>query len=200
VTPLSSSSGRFHDRGRHRERSVRGRPSIGKLRLVGGIAVTLALLTLFFGLGVKCGTTTSLPAAGAEPPRVPTDDRGFINSAARCEGTNTAIAIGRTQRSLVVICPEQNGKYEYRGVRVSDGADLTVAAETTVEHAFLAENDGVTYAVSPTQLLVTAGETVINREPMIEYRVPGALPAEAGGSGNAPPTAVQSTDTSGPAP
>jgi hypothetical protein len=168
--------------------------------LVGGIAAILAALTLFLGLGVKWGTRTSVPAAGAEPSPVPTDDRGFLNSAARCEGTNTAIAIGRTQRSLVVICPQQNGKYEYRGVRVSDGAALTVAAETTVDHGFLAETDGVTYAVSPTQLLVTAGESVINREPMIEYRVPGALAAEAGGSGKAPPTTVQSTDTSGPAP
>lgn len=86
--------------------------SISKFRILGGIAAVVAALTLFFGVPGK----------------------SFIdNSAARCDGTQTALAVGRTQRSLVVICADQNGRYEYRGVRISDGALLKAPAETATD-------------------------------------------------------------------
>lgn len=73
------------------------------------------------------------------------------------------------ERSVVVICAGDNG-YEYLGVRLSDDAVMRTAAETTSSRGFLARTAGVTYAVSPTELLVTAGTTVIKQERMIEYR------------------------------
>jgi hypothetical protein len=111
-----------------------------------------------------------VPLASAPEPRFATDDKGFVNSTARCDGAQTAAAIGRTERSFVVICAGQNGHYEYLGVRLSDDAVLRTAAETTPAHGFLARNASVTYAVSPTELVVTEGETVIKQEPMLEFR------------------------------
>jgi hypothetical protein len=72
--------------------------------------------------------------------------------------------------SFVVICADASGRYEYLGVRLSDDAILRTAAETTPAHGFLARNASVTYTVSPTELLVTAGDNVIKHEPMMEYR------------------------------
>jgi hypothetical protein len=105
-------------------------------------------------------------------PAVPyaADDSGFINSDARCEGPQPARAIGRTQGSLVVICAKQNGRYEYLGVRLADAAVLRTTAQTSSTRGYLAQRNSVVYAVSPTELVVTAGDTVIKQEPMIEYR------------------------------
>lgn len=124
----------------------------------------------------------ALPGVGvaAAQPSFPSDDKGFINSPARCDASQTALAIGRTQRSLVVICADQNGHYQYRGVRVSDGAVLQAPAETTSSGGFLAHQEGVTYAVSSTQLMVTEGDTVVSQEKMIDYRQPHAYAAEVG--------------------
>lgn len=167
---------------------------ISKFRFLGGAAAALAALTLFAGITGKSFTTNSLAPADAEPapspsspaapsqqvPPFATDNAGFINSAARCDATQTVMAVGRTQRSLVVICVDKNGRYEYRGVRIGDGALLKVPAQTTTDGGYLTQNEGVTYAVSSTQLLVTSGETVINKEPMIDYRQPHPFAAETG--------------------
>ena len=106
----------------------------------------------------------------ARPAPFASDDRGFIDSAARCGGAAPAHAIGRTQGSLVVICGSDPGQYEYLGVRLSDAAVLRTHAQTDSTRSFLAQKSGVVYAVSPTELRVTSGDTVIKREPMIEYR------------------------------
>lgn len=120
----------------------------------------------------------------AAQPSFPSDDRGFLNSAARCDASQTALAIGRTQRSLVVICTDANGHYQYRGVRISDAAVLLVPAQTTSTGAYLAQDEGVTYLVSSKQLLVTSGDEVINAEKMIDYRQPHPYSAEVGTAPN----------------
>jgi hypothetical protein len=168
---------------------------------LGGSAVLLAGLVVSVGAVVKWAThaPVSLPnaqpstpsAAGAPPspsapqaepvsPPVaapadpfPVDDRGFVNSGARCDGTQTAVAIGRTPGSLVVICGDRSGRYGYRGVRLSDDAVLTTVARATPAHEFVAQSKGVTYAITPSELRVTAGGAVIKQEPMIDYRGPG---------------------------
>lgn len=53
---------------------------------------------------------------------------------------------------------------------MSDAAVLRTDARTDSTRTFVAQKAGVLYAVSPTELKVTAGETVIKQEPMIEYR------------------------------
>jgi len=98
------------------------------------------------------------------------DQAGFVDSDARCRDTQTARAIGRTAGSLVVICLDRSGHFEYHGVRLTDKATLAARAEKTPQRMFLARNHGVDYAVSPTELLVTSGGAVVKREPMVEYR------------------------------
>ena len=164
---------------------------------VGAVAAVLVVVLALGGLIAKWATEDSVPVASAirptPPPRgaptqtspndtrrdsptkapsarFPSDDRGFIDSSARCQDTQPAFAIGRTVGSLVVICGEEPGQYEYLGVRLSDAAMLRANAQTDAARGFLAQKAGVLYAVSPAELTVTAGSTVIKREPMIEYR------------------------------
>jgi hypothetical protein len=114
-------------------------------------------------------TPTPKPAA-----TLAMDAYGFDHSKARCEPTQTAVAIGRTTRSLVVVCKLQNGGYEYVGTRVSDGATLRLGNVTARADGFVAQNDSATYTVTPKELLVTSGDTVLTRETMLEYRTPSA--------------------------
>jgi hypothetical protein len=155
----------------------------------------LATLIVSVGAVVKWAThvTVSPPIAlpsttsAASPPQPPAepvsppiaapapfavDDRGFVDSDARCDGSQTAVAIGRTLGSLVVICGDRDGRYGYLGVRLSDDAVLKTAARTTPTHEFIAQNAAVTYSISPTELRVTAGGAVLKQEPMIDYRGP----------------------------
>jgi hypothetical protein len=135
-----------------------------------------------------------MPTVSAEPS-IATDDRGFIDTAARCEKPAIAVAFGRTERSLVAICAEA-GQFEYRGVRLRDDAKLVIPAERSDGAGFVADNDGVTYLVTATSLVISVGDRVIRDEPMVEFQEPGApesipsptpttppLPAEVGGSG-----------------
>lgn len=113
-------------------------------------------------------TTTTTTTSGASGPYA-TDIRGFVDSTARCDDGQTAVAVGHTQRSLVVVCSTADGGYQYRGARVSDGATLKATASPSSD-GFEAETDGAVYAVSPTELVVTSGGKVIYRDTWIEYR------------------------------
>jgi hypothetical protein len=165
---------------------------------LGGSAVLLASLIVSVGAVVKWLSHDPVPAPNARPsttvapspptetpqavspqlpapvPAVPfaVDDKGFVDSGARCEATQTAVAIARTPASLVVICGDGDGRYGYLGVRLSDDAVLKTEARTTPTHTFIAKNAGVTYALSPTQLLVTVGGAVLKQEPTIDYYGP----------------------------
>jgi hypothetical protein len=184
-------------RGRHRKQPPPRRLFSGRSLALGGSAVLLAALVVSVGAVVKWAThePVSLPNAlpsrpiAASPPASPSeplsrpvaapdayavDDRGFVNSDARCDGTQTAIAIGRTPGSLVVICGDRTGGgYGYLGLRLSDDAVLKASARTTPTHEFIAQNASVTYSISSAELRVTAGGAVIKQEPMIDYRGPG---------------------------
>lgn len=192
----ATSSRQGPTRGRHRKQSSRRWISNSKRTVLGTFAALLATFGLFIGLAVKSMQEAPEPMAGPEPPpsaapAAPapvtpsepheaemangpaalfgTDDKGFVNSTARCDGAKRAAAIGRTERSVVVICAGDDGRYEYLGVRLSDDAVMRTSAETTPSHGFVAHNASVTYAVSATELLVTEGDSVIKQEPMIEF-------------------------------
>ena len=55
---------------------------------------------------------------------------------------------------------------------MSDDATLKAPAETASARGFVARHNGITYAVLPTELLVTADGTIIKQEPMIDYHEP----------------------------
>jgi hypothetical protein len=189
-------------RGRHRKQPPPRRLLSGRSLALGGSAVLLAALVVTVGTVVKWATREPVsvpnarasspvaarpPASPSQPPAqplspptaapadpFPVDDWGFVNSDARCDQSQTAVAIGRTPGSLVVICGDPSGHYGYLGVRLSDDAVLKTVARATPTHDFVAQHKSVTYAISPSELRVTAGGAVIKQEPMIDYRGPGS--------------------------
>ncbi|MDT7761993.1 MAG: hypothetical protein QOC63_1413 [Mycobacterium sp.] len=131
-----------------------------------------------------------VPAATAAPT---TDSQGYLDSTARCTPPDTAVAFGSTETSRMAICKTAGGQYEYRGVRVRDGATLTVPASQS-GNGYVADNDGITYTVTSKSLVVTVGNTVIREEPMADFHTPGSA---TGPAGTTPGTSTTSTSTSG---
>jgi hypothetical protein len=123
------------------------------------------------------GAALLVPTAAAEPsptsPDFPSDEFGYSASAARCDGDQTLVALGRTSRALVAICVGPDGQLEYRGVRLGDQAFLTMAADRGADGTVTAANDGVTYTVTPERILVSDGDEVLYRDAWIEFRQPG---------------------------
>ena len=112
----------------------------------------------------------SIPLAIAAPTAVPpSDTQGYVDSTARCTKPDTAVVFGTTDTSRVAVCKTAAGAYEYRGVRVRDGAKLITAATQTSDSTFVAKNDGVTYTVTPTALSVTAGGSTFRTESWLDY-------------------------------
>jgi hypothetical protein len=114
--------------------------------------------------------------AAAEPQPLGTDDRGFINTAARCDKPKFAVAVGRTQQSLVAICVDGRGHYEYHGLKLKDNSSLIVPAKATADGRFIVENAGFTYTFSARELVIASGARVLRTEPMVAYVEP-RLPA-----------------------
>lgn len=131
------------------------------------------------GAGMVVATAADLPMAAAKPPAVATDSQGYVNSPARCAPDQTAVVAGRTALSLVAICTDGRGHYQYRGMRLSDRAILTLPAAPMSNGCFGARTDAIVYTVSDRKLLLTAGVRVVRDETMLEfrdYRVPAAAP------------------------
>jgi hypothetical protein len=146
------------------------------------VMCTRALVPL--RLTAAAAACSALAIAGlASATAAPTaDDRGYIESTARCASPSEAVVFGSTKTSRVAICVS-DGEYEYRGVRLSDGAKLIVPASQTTD-GYTAENDGITYWVTEDSLVVSAGTRVIRDETMVDFHGPqqsgvGGSPAEA---------------------
>ncbi|MCV7151094.1 hypothetical protein H7I57_07315 [Mycobacterium pyrenivorans] len=148
--------------------------------------------------GTACAAVlvAAAPAAVAAPAF---DSQGYVDSTARCTAPDTVVVFGSTAGSRVAICSIPDGGYEYRGVRVRDGARLIAVASRSSDGAFTVANDGVEYMVTSSALVISVGERVIRDEPMVDFHRPGAstesaeeptpttplpppLPAEEGGS------------------
>jgi hypothetical protein len=147
---------------------------LSTLRLTVATAACSALLAI------------GVPSATAAPA---TDGQGFVDSTARCTTPDAAAAFGSTATSRVAICRTPGGQYEYRGVRVRDGAKLIVPASRSDDGGFVAENDGITYTVTASSLVVSVGKQVIREEPMVDFR--GPEPPKAPTT----PTAIETPET-----
>lgn len=151
------------------------------------------------GLIVAAAATSALVALGvplaiAAPTAVPPyDSQGYVDSTARCTKPDTAVIFGTTDTSRVAICKTAGGTYEYRGVRVSDGAKLIVTASQTSDGDFSAENDGVTYTVTATSLTVSAGGSTIRTESWTDFNSPQSPATSTTGTTK---TSTPSTSTS----
>jgi hypothetical protein len=99
---------------------------------------------------------------------------------------------------LVAICVNPDGQLEYRGVRLSDQAALTMPASRGADGAITASNDGVTYAVTPELLLVSEGDSVLYRDGWIEFQEPRFSAGESSSpvTSSATPTPTETTATS----
>ena len=141
--------------------------------------------------------TAALPQAHSAPSVPSTDEHGFVDSSARCSASQTLMAYGRTSRALVVICVEPDGGLQYRGVRLSDGAALQMAAGRGSDGSIVALNEGVTYSVSPSTFLVSQGDTVLYRDSWTDFHQPrfsgGSTP-----SSTSPGTSTTATSSTAP--
>jgi hypothetical protein len=133
-----------------------------------------------------------LPSATAAPA---SDSQGYVDSTARCAAPDTAAAFGSTATSRVAICKTPGGQYEYRGVRLRDGAKLIVPATRSSDGAFVAENDGITYTLTPSSLAVSTGTQVIRSESMVDYHGPETPTTPTTTSPSAPQTTTTTTTT-----
>jgi hypothetical protein len=141
------------------------------------LTVAVAACSVLVAIGAS--SAAAAPAA---------DGQGYVDSTARCAPPNTAVLFGSTESSRVAICKTPGGQYEYRGVRVRDGAKLIVPASQSGDGGFVAENDGATYTLTAKSLVISVGNEVIREEPMADLHT-----AEAPATPVAPPTITTAT-------
>ena len=149
-----------------------------------GLAVSAAAGFALVAIGVPL----AIAAPTAAPP---SDGQGYVNSTARCTAPDTAVIFGATDTSRVAICKTAGGEYQYRGVRVSDGAKLIAAATQTAGNTFVVKYDGATYTVTPQALSVTINGDTFRTETWADYHGP-----QAPASGSTTPSTSTSSTTS----
>ena len=150
-----------------------------------GLALAAAAASAAVAIGV--------PLAMAAPTAVPPSDTGgYLDSTARCTAPDTAVLFGTTKTSRIAICKTAAGAYEYRGVRVTDGAKLILTAEKTSSDTYVINNDGVKYTVTPTALSVTANGDTFRTETWTDFHAP-ASPATPGTATTGTPTSKTNT-------
>lgn len=116
--------------------------------------------------------STSAPSETTAPrnPTVSgTDAQGFL-SGPRCNADgDPAIAIGRTNRSQVVICQvgDQTGRWYYKGS--AESGTIEIDYPSKVGDAFVAQNGTTTYTLSPSALVIASDGATLSTEPMVEY-------------------------------
>ncbi|WP_326548073.1 serine/threonine-protein kinase [Mycolicibacterium sp. ND9-15] len=112
-------------------------------------------------------TTSGPPIAGVSG----TDSQGFVGHTARCDAGSTPAAVIRTAQSLAVICEMGAGSYQYRGERLSDGANVQLNNAQPVGGGFVATNpaDGARYDVQPGMLTISSSGKIDSAEPALEY-------------------------------
>lgn len=154
-----------------------------------GLVVAAAAASAAVAIGV--------PLAMAAPTAVPPSDTGgYLDSTARCTAPDTAVLFGATKTSRIAICKTASG-YEYRGVRVSDGARLVATAKQTSSDSYAVDNAGVTYTVTPTALSVTANGETFRTETWTDFHGTSAgTTAKPSASASASPSASASASAS----
>lgn len=114
-------------------------------------------------------TLAPAPAPAAQPPTLAMDAQGYVDSA-RCDSRQRAVAIARTEHATMVVCETPDGTFEYQGIRLRDGASLELDDVRPMAAGFEARNDGTTYRLSPTELVVLSGESLQSRDAVLDYR------------------------------
>lgn len=141
---------------------------------------------------VAIGVPLALAAPTAAPP---SDAQGYVDSTARCAKQDTAVLFGTTTTSRVAICKTADGEFEYRGVRVRDGAKLIAAASQTSDGVYVVKNDGVTYTITTSSLSVSMDGSTVRTESWTDFHNPQS-PATTGTAKSTATSTATSTTTS----
>jgi len=144
-----------------------------------------------------------IPLAIAAPTSAPpSDGQGYVDSTARCTKPDIAVIFGSTETSRVAICKTAAGAFEYRGVRVRDGAKLIVVASQTSDGGYIATNDGVTYTVTAEELTVSISGDTVRTESWTDLHSPqspaiqtSATTKSSAATSSAPTTSATSSAT-----
>lgn len=117
------------------------------------------------------------------------DSQGYVDSTARCAAPAAVVVFGSTASSRVAVCRDPDGEYQYRGVRVRDGARLILPAQRSADGEYTADNDGIEYSVTSSALVISSGGEVVRREPMLDFHSSGvASSPKSPGAGPQPAT------------
>ena len=114
-------------------------------------------------------TTAPAPPTSHSSPSVSGASwQGFVGSAAQCNADDAAVFIGYTDRSQVVVCQvgSQEGRNYYKGA--ADGGSVEIDYPTRSGDVFTAVNDGTTYQVSTSSLLITEPDGTPHVETMVQ--------------------------------
>lgn len=150
---------------------------------------------LVVGLAVAAvaGATVLVMSASADAAPE-SDSQGYLESTARCASPATAVLFGSTETSRIAICEQSDGSYQYRGVRVRDGARLVLPAAATGD-GYVAENDGLSYTVTAESLVVSAGTRTIRDEQLLDVHTSEELGVDTTTSTSTTSTSTATTTT-----
>jgi Protein of unknown function (DUF732) len=101
-----------------------------------------------------------------------TDAQGFVDyPGARCDPGSSPAVLGRTTRSVLVVCQIGPANYYYRGLRLSDSESIELANAVRSSHGFDVTNpvDGTRYQIRPSDISITSPGGQVSSEPMIQY-------------------------------
>ena len=123
--------------------------------------------------GRRQTTTSPLSSTSSRQVSLPrTDAQGFVDYPdARCDPGSSPVVMGRTSRSVLVICQIGPANYYYRGLRLSDSASIELANAVRSSHGFDVTNpvDGTRYQIRATDISITSPGGQVSSEPMIQY-------------------------------
>ncbi|MFE3985421.1 protein kinase [Nocardia tengchongensis] len=134
----------------------------------GGTTTRAANSTGTYTTSASAPTTTLVPLSGAVSG---TDAQGFTQTP-RCNANDPAMSIGRTDKSRLVVCRSATGRYYYKGLRISDSAEIQLNDPVPDGNGgFTVTNptDGTQYKITAYGLVITRDGQVQADEPMVEY-------------------------------
>ncbi len=115
------------------------------------------------------GATSPVPGS-ATNPLPDADGHGFVGyGGGRCADQDFAVALGRTEQSLVAICQTSSGETYYEGFGFRNGLAIHLDKALHYNAGYTINNADVQYTVTPNALEVDQNTTVLSREPMLEY-------------------------------
>ncbi|MFE3100883.1 serine/threonine-protein kinase [Nocardia tengchongensis] len=134
----------------------------------GGTTTRAANSTGTYTTSASAPTTTLVPLSAAVSG---TDAQGFTQTP-RCNASDPAMSIGRTDKSRLVVCRSATGRYYYKGLRISDSAEIQLNDPVPDGNGgFTVTNptDGTQYKITAYGLVITNDGQVQANEPMVEY-------------------------------